>query len=249
MIKTIKSFIEYEIKFFKALKGKIFFREILYHTGKFGRMSLFPLLGTCIPFSVIIALHGWEAVALFSAYRFLPSAITIVVLREVAPVISAMIIISIIGNSIASEITLMRIRGEFTYLEVIGVNPFEFVIIPRVIAVISICVMMFIIISTLSVFANFLYLVYIKGLSEGTFRENIWNLISQRDILGGAIKSAIFGLIIGKVSTFLGVISEESTEGVGKAGSLTVITSSLIFIVLNVILSLAIFGGFTPELR
>jgi phospholipid/cholesterol/gamma-HCH transport system permease protein len=85
-------------------------------------------------------------------------------------------------------------------------------------------------------------------LAEGIFNET-WNLVSIRDVIGGLIKSFVFGFIIGNISSFLGYNSEESSEGVGKASSTSVIANSLVFITVNIFLSYALFGGFTTELK
>jgi phospholipid/cholesterol/gamma-HCH transport system permease protein len=246
---TLGSFAIYQIRFIREILGKQFWNEILSSAGRFIRMVTIPVLGTCIPFSMIIAFHGWTAAELFGAQRFLPGAISLMVLREIGPVVAGLIITAVLGNAIASEIALMRLRGEFTYLELIGVSPFKFVIIPRVIALIITSAMIFIITVIFSIVGIYFYSVYLKGLAEGTFRDNIWNVINFLDLFGGLLKSATFGLIIGQISTFLGLEAEESAEGVGKASSSTVVIASISFIIANVVLSLVVFGEFTPELR
>jgi phospholipid/cholesterol/gamma-HCH transport system permease protein len=243
-----KTFINFEIKLFLSFFGKIFPDEIINNIGRFSRMSLIPTLGTCIPFAIITTFHGWAAVELFGSQRFLPGATTLVMFREVAPVISALIITAVVGTAISSEISLMKLRGEFTYLEVIGVPPMNFVIIPRVVATTLVCVLIFSCVSITSIGGIYLYLVYWKGLAEGIFNET-WNLVSIRDVIGGLIKSFVFGFIIGNISSFLGYNSEESSEGVGKASSTSVIANSLVFITVNIFLSYALFGGFTTELK
>ncbi len=245
----ILKILKYEIEFVRSFFGQIFIREVFLNFGRFVRMVIFPVIGTCVPFSVIIAFHGWSAMELFGAYRLLPGATTLTVFREVAPVISALTIIAVLGNSISSEIALMKLRGEFTYLQVIGVSPFRFVVFPRVVSFILTAACVFIIVSAASILGLFVYTVKIKGMPEGIFKENIWTMLSLTDLFGGLTKSVVFGLLIGQISTFLGIDAEESTEGVGKAASLTVIISSISFIIINVIMSFLIFGSIEPELR
>jgi phospholipid/cholesterol/gamma-HCH transport system permease protein len=244
----MKSFITYQLRFFASLFGKVYFEEVIIHFGRFARMNLLPTIGTSVPFAIIIAFHAWTALELFGVQRFLSGAVSLVMFREVAPVISALIITAVSGTAIASEIALMKLRGEFTYLEVIGVSPMRFVVVPRVIAISFVCPAIFSVISITSIAGIFVYLVHIKGMAQGTFDE-MWNIISIRDIVGGLTKSFIFGFIIGNISGFLGFTAEESSEGVGRASSISVVVNSLVFIIVNVILSYFIFGGFTPELR
>ena len=243
------NFALYELKFIRSFIGSQFIGEIISTIGRFTKMILFPVLGTCIPFSIIIAFHGWTAMELFGSQRFLPGAVSLIVFREVAPIVSGLIITAVLGNTITSEIAIMRLRGEFTYLEVIGVSPFRFVVLPRVIALVAASSMVFVIVAILSIAGIYVYSVHIKGLAAGIFKENIWNIISLRDLIGGLLKSASFGLIIGQIATFLGLEAEESPEGVGKASSSTVVVASITFIIANVILSVAIFGEFTVELK
>jgi phospholipid/cholesterol/gamma-HCH transport system permease protein len=235
----MKSFITYQLRFFASLFGKVYFEEVIIHFGRFARMNLLPTIGTSVPFAIIIAFHAWTALELFGSQKFLPG---------VAPVISALIITAVSGTAIASEIALMKLRGEFTYLEVIGVSPMRFVVAPRVIAVSFVCPAIFSVISITSIAGIFVYLVHVKGMAQGTFDE-MWNIISIYDVVGGLAKSFIFGFIIGNISGFLGFDAEESSEGVGRASSISVVVNSLVFIIVNVILSYLIFGGVTPELR
>ncbi|MCS7213696.1 MAG: ABC transporter permease [Candidatus Calescibacterium sp.] len=245
----ILNFLKYNFEFLLAFTRKIFFRETILASADFIRSSLPPTLGVCIPFAVITAFHGWKAAEIFGAYRFLPTATNLVMLREVAPVISTLIMIAVLGNAISSQIALMKLRGEFTYLETIGVNPYDFVAFPRIIATVFCNSVLFILVSASSLAGLFVYMVKIKGMEEGIFLDGLWTIVEIRDLLGGLLKSAVFGFITGQIATFFGFVAEESTEGVGKASARTVLISSISFIIVNVILSIILFGEVSYELR
>ncbi len=249
MIKLIERILEYEKNFVSSLFGKIFFREILTNSGRFIRMMALPTLFVNFLFCIVITFHGWEAVSLFGAQKFLPAASILVMIREGIPVLNAMATIAIPANAISAEIALMKLRGEFIYLETIGISPFRFAIFPKVIAITFVSILFFFISTLVSILAVFIDIVKIKGVAEGIFNENVWGLINLQDLFGGFIKSLIFGLIIGQISTYLGYYAKESAEGVGRASSLSVIISSIVFIITNVILSMILFGGLTVELR
>lgn len=245
----ILKFLKYNFEFLFAFTRKTSFREIILNTADFVKSSLPPTIGVCVPFAVITAFHGWEAAKLFGAYRFLPTATNLVMLREVSPVISTLIMIAVLGNSISSQIALMKLRGEFLYLETLGVNPYDFVIFPRIIAITICNIILFILVSSSALIGLFIYMVKIRGMEEGIFLEGLWSIVELRDLFGGIFKSGVFGFIVGQISTFFGYEAEESTEGVGKASAKTVLLSSVSFIIVNVILSVILFGGVSYELR
>lgn len=245
----ILSFLRHNFEFLLAFSSGISLREIILNTADFIKSSLPPTVGVCVPFAMITAFHGWEAAKLFGAYRFLPTATNLVMLREVAPVISTLIMIAVLGNSVSSHIALMKLRGEFLYLETLGVKPYNFVVFPRIIAITICNVMLFILVSSSALIGIFIYMVKIRGMEEGVFVEGLWSIVELRDFFGGILKSGIFGFIVGQIATFFGYEAEESTEGVGKASAKTVLSSSISFIIVNVILSIVLFGGVSYELK
>ena len=242
-------FLAFFLSFLLSFRPPIFISELLNQLLRFSKISLLPTILTVCPFALVTAFHGYAALSMFGAERVLPSATILVVMREIGPVAAAIIMAAQYGNIISSEIALMKIRGEVDVLKVMGVDPFRFIITPRILSAVFGAIISFQIALVLSVFTTAVYMIKIKGMAEGVFFADIWTFISPMDLIGGLAKAGSFGFAIALISCFFGYSTEGGSEEVGKSSSFSIVVSSLAFITLNFFLTAAFFGNITPELR
>ncbi len=220
--------------------------QVRKHMDELGAKSM-PLL-TSVGFimGLILALQSRPVLDRFGAGSFLPSMIAITVVRELGPVIAALIVAGRVSSGIGAELGSMKVTEQIDALEVSAVDPFNYLVVTRVLA----CIIMM---PLLTAYVDFLSILggYFAELLAGNstfqlyFTEVILGL-RLTDIIPGVGKTAVFGYIIGIIGAFQGYNTNRGTEGVGKAATTAVVLASLNIIFVDMVivqLTLLIFGA------
>ncbi|WP_234734360.1 MlaE family ABC transporter permease [Tellurirhabdus bombi] len=206
-------------------------REILRQCYEVGYKSL-PLISlTGFITGIVFTNQSRPSLAEFGATSWLPSLISIAIVRALAPLVTALIASGKVGSNIGAELGSMKVTEQIDAMEVSGTNPYKFLVVSRILATTFM-------IPTLTLYTIFLALMgaYINvNLNEqtsfATYVEEVFNAISYLDVFASIIKSFVFGFTIGVVGCYKGYNSSKGTEGVGKAANASVVTSMfLIFI-------------------
>lgn len=217
-----------------------FWQETLRSMNTIGFQCLLPVLAIVVPTGMVTTLQGLEVFNLFGAQRLLSSLLAEAVFRELSPTLVSIMVAAQAGSSVSGEIGTMRVTEEIDALEVMAINPLQFVIVPRLIAL----AVMVPLINAIACFGGILggYAVAIglKGLNSGVFLANLFSFTKMSHIWGGMFKACIFGLIVGIVSCYKGYHVTGGALGVGRAANTTVVHSILIIVCVNYFLTSAI---------
>ncbi len=162
--------------------------------------------------------------------------------RELSPITTGMMIAAQSGGSVAAEIATMRLKKQISVLESMGVDPYSFVVIPRVAAIVLITPIMEIFSVFFGIAGGFLVAVYLGGISPGAFVHNLNEFTSVGDISIGIFKAVIFGIIVGGVSAFNGYNVRVGVKEVGRAANNAVVEATIFFILVNYIISSFFYG-------
>jgi phospholipid/cholesterol/gamma-HCH transport system permease protein len=141
------------------------------------------------------------------------------------------------GSAIATELGTMRVTEQIDALESMAVNPVQYLVVPRVLALILVMPALTMLFNYLGFLGAFVIAVYQTGIDEGTFMGRIYRLVTISDLLGGLFKSSIFGACIGLVACYKGVNASGGSKGVGLAATQTVVICSVSILILDYILT------------
>src|ERR1700681_1856842 len=219
-----------------ALRPPFEIQEIGRQIIEIGTRSV-PLIIPCgIALGIVMSLHTRASMARFGASSMIPAALTIATFRELGPMVTGLLVAGRVGAGIGSELAGMRVTEQIDALESLAIDSFKYLVITRVTA----CVLALPILTILMDFS---------GLVGGLFSESAFSHISTRlyihrgfaamgwsDYIPTTIKTTVFGFIIGAVSCYLGYAATQGATGVGRAATRSVVLSSRLLILLNIIL-------------
>jgi phospholipid/cholesterol/gamma-HCH transport system permease protein len=216
--------------------------EAARHTYLITTRCLLPVTAVIFPFGMVMALQGLAIFDLFGAQRMLSSLISVAVFRELAPVLAGVLVAAQGGSAFAAELGAMKIREELDATEVMAVDAIRVHVVPRVVATVVAAPMLTLVGSLAGIFGGYASAVWLQGEPGGIYMANVWALTQTIDILGGLLKSVVFGLIIGLTACFYGFNATGGAAGVGKAVNDTVVVAATSFIIVNYFLTSALFG-------
>ncbi|CAN5432014.1 ABC transporter permease [soil metagenome] len=223
-------------RFFKdGFKPRYEFAELLRQCYIIGYTSL-PLVGiTAFIMGLVLTVQSRPTLEEFGAESYLPAMVAVSIVREIGPVITALICAGKIGSSIGAELGSMRVTEQIDAMEVSGTNPFKYLVVTRVLACTFMLPLLVVISDSISLYASYIG-VNIKGVvSWNLYYTKVFDALIFADFLPAFIKSFFFGFAIGIIGCFKGYFSEKGTEGVGLAANSAVVVSSLMIFVIDLI--------------
>jgi phospholipid/cholesterol/gamma-HCH transport system permease protein len=180
---------------------------------------------------MVLALQIYYTLVKFGAEARLGSVVALSLIKELGPVICALMVTGRAGSALTAEIGIMRITEQIDALDAMALNPYKYLIIPNLIAgIISLPLLNFIFV-VVGVFGGYTVGVGLMGLSSGTYFGGIRDFVDAKDILEGLYKSLSFGILITWISCYKGYSTGYGAEGVSKATTQAVVLSSVVILV------------------
>ncbi len=218
-------------------------RSVLEQASTVASRCFLPVNLTMVPFGAVIGIQGMAILSMFSAERLLSNLLALFTVRELAPVITAVLVAAQAGASFAAELGAMRIKEELDATEVMGVDPVVWHVVPRVIAMVSVVPMLTIVAAAVGLLGGYGVAVGMEGQASGIFLAHLADNLSVYDLGVAVVKGAVYGLLIGTVACWKGYHVEGGAEGVGRAVNDTVVLCVMYILVANYILSSLLFGA------
>lgn len=223
-------------RYFKeALSPPFEFRELLNQCYNMGNRSLLLVGTTGFILGLVFTLQSRPTLEEFGAVAWIPSMVSISIVREIGPVIIALICAGRIGSGIGAELGSMKVTEQIDAMEVSGTNPFKFLVVTRIMAAT-------LMLPLLVIFGDFIALIgsalveNMKGsVSFQLYFNEVFDALEFSDLLPATIKTFFFGFAIGLVGCFKGYNSNKGTSGVGKASNEAVVYTSMLLFVLDFI--------------
>jgi phospholipid/cholesterol/gamma-HCH transport system permease protein len=190
------------------------------------------------------AVSAWQAAYQFQNYvpmRYLGTAVGKAVVIELAPVLTALVVAGRVGASIAAEIGTMRVTEQIDALEVMGIDPARYLIMPRVVSGIIMLPILVMFANVIAILGALIVAVTMVHLSSETFLNGLRMFLSMSDVLAGLTKAAIFGVIISMIGCFHGFNARGGAEGVGRATTGAVVTASVLILVSDYFVATVLF--------
>ena len=213
----------------------------MYFTGV---MSLIIILVSGLFVGMVLGLQGYETLQKYGSESALGSLVALSLVRELGPVLAALLFASRAGSAITAEIGLMKATEQIAAMEMMAVDPISRVVAPRFWAGVISMPLLAAMFSAVGVFGGYLVGVVFIGVDEGSFWSQMQAAVDFRqDIVNGIIKSVVFGIAVTAIALFEGYDAPPTAEGVSHATTRTVVTSALVVLGLDFILTVFMFRG------
>jgi len=223
-------------RFFKELFKKPFeFKELLRQCYSIGNKSLLLVGVTGFIIGLVITLQTRPTLEEFGAESWMPSMVSISIIREIGPVIIALTFAGRIASGIGAELGSMRVTEQIDAMEVSGTNPFKYLVVTRILAATLMLPILVIFGDAIALYGSFI-IENTKGeVSFQLFFNKVFNALEFGDIIPATIKTYFFGFAIGLVGCFKGYYCEKGTVGVGLAANSAVVFSSMLLFIIDFI--------------
>jgi phospholipid/cholesterol/gamma-HCH transport system permease protein len=215
-------------------------REIFYS----GVMSLIIIMVSGFFVGMVLGLQGFETLQKYGSESSLGVLVALSLVRELGPVVAALLFASRAGSAITAEIGLMKATEQLSAMQMMAVNPIARVVAPRFWAGVISMPLLAAIFSGMGIFGAYIIGVHLIGVDEGSFWSQMQKAVDFRhDVMNGIIKSFVFGITIAAIATFEGFDAPPTAEGVSGATTRTVVSSSLSILALDLILTAFMLKG------
>jgi phospholipid/cholesterol/gamma-HCH transport system permease protein len=212
-------------------------RLIVHQIYNAGARSLIIIMLSGLSVGMVLALQGVNLLQRFGSEEVLGTAAALGLLRELGPVVTALLFAGRAGTALTSEIGLMRATDQLTAMEVMAVNPLRYVAAPRFIGGVIAMPLLGAIFSLVGLFGAQLVGVQMRGIDKGSFWSQMQEAVELRDIAEGLTKSLVFGVLCSLIAVYEGYNTEPTAEGVSLATTRTVVASSVLTLLLDYILT------------
>jgi phospholipid/cholesterol/gamma-HCH transport system permease protein len=220
--------------------------EVRKHMDELGSKSLPLLTVVGLIMGVILALQSRPTLDRFGAGSFLPAMIALTIVRELGPVITALIVAGRVSSGIGAELGSMKVTEQIDALEVSAVDPFNYLVVTRIIACSIMLPLLTAWVDFLAIFGGFISEALSSNSTFALYFSEVISSLKLVDVIPGVGKTAVFGYIIGLIGAYQGFNTTHGTEGVGRAATTAVVLASLNIIFVDMIivqLTLMIWGG------
>lgn len=218
-------------------------RLVVAQVWSVGLLSLVIILVSGLFVGMVLGLQGYNTLVDFGAEESLGVVVALSLVRELGPVVSALLYAGRAGSALTAEIGLMKATEQLDGMEMMAVDPLRRVVAPRFLAGMISMPLLAAIFSAVGVFGGYLVAVGLLGVDDGAF----WSQMQAKvdfydDIMNGVIKSIVFGFVVTWIAVFEGYDSTPTSEGVGRATTRTVVHSSLAVLGLDFVLTALMFN-------
>ena len=240
-----------------GVASRFFFLTLMYSGNSFRRfhliikelfstgvMSLIIIIVAGLFVGMVLGLQGYETLKRYGSESALGVMVALGLVRELGPVMAALLFASRAGSAMTAEIGLMKATEQISAMEMMAVNPIARIVAPRFWAGVISMPLLAAMFSAVGVFGGYLVGVVNIGVDDGSFWSQMQAAVDFReDIMNGVIKSLVFGTVVTLIALFEGFDAPPTAEGVSGATTRTVVTSSLAILMLDFVLTAIMFRG------
>jgi phospholipid/cholesterol/gamma-HCH transport system permease protein len=235
-IRGAGDFFMFYVRFVKeTFKRPFEWREFVIQCYKMGNKSLPLVLITAFIMGLVLTLQTRPSFLSFGAEALLPGMVSVSVIKEIGPVITAVICAGKIGSRIGAELGSMKVTEQIDAMEVSAINPFRFLVVTRGLATTAMLPLLVVFADTISIFSSYLAYNIHGEMSLASYFNAALSKLNWIDIIPSFIKSVFFGTAIGLIGCYKGFSVEEGTAGVGAAANSSVVSASLAIFFIDMI--------------
>ncbi len=213
--------------FMPPFKFRLFLRQVWF----FGNKSLLVILLTGAFTGMVLALQIFYTLSKFGSEALLGPAVALSLIRELGPVLSALMVTGRAGSALTAEIGIMRISEQIDALISMALSPLRYLVVPNIVAALLVFPLLGAIFDLIGIYGGYVVGVKLLGLSSGTYFSKMDEFIDLEDISIGLVKSLCFGLIVAWVSCYKGYYTGYGAKGVSRATTEAVVLSSVLILI------------------
>lgn len=226
----------FAFRFFRQVVSPPFeFKETVKQTYEIGVRSFSLVAVVAIVMGAVLTMQSRPTMIKFGAEAFVPAMVAVSVLRELCPVIISVIVAGRVAAGIGAELGSMRVTEQIDAMEVAALNPFNYLVVTRVVACMIALPLLTIYGDVIAMIGSAIVQQVEAGMSFRLFYNTVMNSINFVDFVPGMLKTIIFGFIIGVVGCYEGFNSDGGTEGVGRSATDAVVISSLLILIMDML--------------
>jgi phospholipid/cholesterol/gamma-HCH transport system permease protein len=220
--------------------------EFLQQMWFLAKVTTIPVILISIPFGMIISLHVGSFLFQLGSQAHMGAAMVLAVVREEAPVATALLIAGAGGSAMCADLGARRIRDEIDAMEVLGINPIHRLIMPRILAAMVVAVLLDAIVSVAGIAGGWFFAVIVQGGTTSSYFASFNELSQIADLWMALLKALLFGFVGGMVACYKGFYAKGGPKGVGDAVNQAVVITFMVLFFLNFILT-ALYFNFVPQ--
>jgi phospholipid/cholesterol/gamma-HCH transport system permease protein len=218
-------------------------RLVVYQIYNAGARSLIIIMLSGLFVGMVLGLQGFELLQRFGSEEALGTAAALGLLKELGPVVTALLFAGRAGTALTSEIGLMRATDQLTAMEIMAVDPLRYVAAPRFLGGVIAMPLLAGIFSVIGLYGAQLIGVVLMGVDRGVFWSQMQGSVGLRDVMEGLVKSLVFGVACSLIAVNEGYHAEPTAAGVGLATTRTVVASSVVVLLIDYVLTAAFLQG------
>ena len=215
--------------------------ELFRQMARVGVNSVPVVFLTTLFTGMVLALQSYNGFARFNAESLVGSVVALSLLRELSPVLSALMVTGRVGSSIAAEIGSMRVTEQIDALQALGTEPVQYLVVPRVISSVVMMPLLVVMGDVVGMYGGYFVAVELLGANPITYYESSFERLDMIDFTSGLIKAAVFGLIFSVVACVKGYYTVGGAEGVGRSTTQAVVAASLAILLVDFFLTRLLF--------
>lgn len=219
--------------FMEAFKPRYEFAELARQCFYVGNKTLPLAVMTGFIMGLVITIQSHPSMEAFGTESWLPAVVSVSLVREIVPVITALICAGKIGSGMGAELGSMKVTEQIDAMEVSGTNPFKYLVVTRVFATILMIPLIVVLSDTISLYGAFIGVNIKQVVSFQLYTNQIFQKLSFNDVLPSIIKSFFFGFAIGIIGCFKGYNTKNGTQGVGRAANSAVVASTFVVFIID----------------
>lgn len=196
-----------------------------------GAKSFFVIFLTASFTGMVLGLQGYYTLAKFGSEGLLGSAVALSLIRELGPVLSALMVTGRAGSAITAEIGIKKITEQIDALEAMALDPFKYLVSPKIIGGLIALPLLCAIFDVVGIYGGYLVGVKLLGVNPGAYFNEMERSVEWKDVYSGIVKSISFGLIISWVCCYKGYYAGHGAEGVSRATTSAVVMASVVILV------------------
>lgn len=224
--------------------GSAGFRDLVKQIYAVGVLSLVIIVVAGFFVGMVLALQGYSVLVRFGSETALGTMVSLTLLRELGPVVTALLFAGRAGSALTAEIGLMKTTEQLSAMEMMGVDPLKRVITPRLWAGFISLPILALLFSVVGIWGGAFVAIDLVGIDAGAYWGNMQAATDfYDDVVKGVIKTLVFGVVVSWIAVYQGYASVPTSEGIGRATTQSVVLSSLAVLGLDFVLTAIMFGG------
>jgi len=222
-------------------------KEFLQQAWFIAGNTILPTALVSIPFGAVIALEVGSLIRQLGAQSYTGSVAVLAIVREAAPIATALLIAGAGGSAICADLGARKIREEIDAMQVLGIDPLHRLVVPRVFAAAFVAVLLNGLVSVVGIAGGYVFNVMLQGGTPGAYIASFTAIAQIADLWVGEIKAVLFGIAAALVASYKGLTAKGGPKGVGDAVNQTVVIAALLLFVINFVITAIYFQLVPPK--